>query len=312
METSNLETLKDFDIDSLPDLDVVTLGALELFAATELPQVDFGEFKKPLVVGSVGAYAASTIVFNNTSAVLADESSYTGALETNPDIDGAFLLSASGSKHAIELAKELMKRNIPTRLITNNKVAPALGIVGTENTFVFPKNREPYTYNTSTYMGMIFARTKESPEAIHQFIEEQVKDLIPKNIGEYGAYVFIVPPYFHNVRKQFLIKYDELFGPYAVGRAFTTEEMKHAKTVVTSPKEVFISFGEKDPQAHLRSNYVHIPLPEGADYAAMMAIAYYTVGRIQAGKPAYFKGRIREYCREASEIFGNELKPIVE
>jgi len=39
------DTLDTFDLSSIPDLDVVVLGALELFADTDLPPLDFPQFK---------------------------------------------------------------------------------------------------------------------------------------------------------------------------------------------------------------------------------------------------------------------------
>ena len=307
----NLEILKNFKLDTLPDLDVVALGALELFQESPSPQVNFDQFQKPLVLGSVGALAASEMIFEGTNAVIADETTYKDIISAG-DFDGAFLLSASGSKHAIEMAEALNERSIQTVLITNNKDAPAKEIVGEVHTHVFPKNREPYTYNTSTYMGMVLSKTGENPEQIYEFILDEVKKVIPKNIGEYNAYVFIVPTALQHFRSLVRIKFDELFGPYVVGRAFTTEEMKHAKTVVQSEKELFISFGSADYYHTPKQKRLNVPLPPHADYAAMMAVGYYTIGQIQKGKPGYFKGRIREYCQEASEIFGKELSPIVE
>lgn len=312
MQKDNLEALRTFKLQSLPDLDVVTLGALELLDESPLPQVDFEKFKRPVALGSVNGFITSQILFEGTNALFADENSYAATLDNNPDIDGAFLLSASGSKHAIELAEALHKRGIETVLLTNNPDAPAKETVGEHNTHVFPKNREPYTYNTSTYMSIMLAKTGENPEAIWKFIEEEVVPVLPKNIAEYNAYVFIVPPQFEHIRPMLRTKYDELFGPYVVGRAFTTEEMKHAKTVVKSPKECFISFGEKNARFGEPQTRINVPLPPHADYVAMMAVSYYVVGQIQKGKPGYFKGRIAEYCREASDIFGKELTPIVE
>lgn len=312
MKTDNLETLKNFDIRSLPDLDVVTLGALELLGGTTLPQVDFAQFKRPLVVGSGNAAVTGKLLFSEVDAVFGDESSYKEKLDSIDTIDGAVLISASGSKHAVGIAEELAKRSVPTILLTNNRDAPAKSVVGGTRTFVFPKNREPYTYNTSTYMGMLLSMTGEDPEAIHDFILNDVQNTLPKDLGTYDAYYLTVPDHFTLVREMFVTKFDELFGPRLMGRIFTLEQTKHAKTVIPMEKELFISFGEKNTDFGLRQNRLTIPLPERANYVAMMAIGYYVIGQIQKAKPAYFKGRVVEYCREISEVFGKEITPIVE
>ena len=59
-------------------------------------------------------------------------------------------------------------------------------------------------------------------------------------------------------------------------------------------------------------NRLFVPLPENADYGAMMAISYYVIAQIQKQRPAYFKQNIVQYMKEVSEIFGQTLSPIVE
>ena len=312
MGKDNLEALRTFDLQSLPDLDVVTLGALELLDETPLPQVDFTAFKRPLVVGSGNAAVTGKILFSEVDAIFADESSYAEKLDTIDSIDGAVLISASGSKHAVGIAEALQKRSLSTILLTNNTDAPAMEVVGEHNTHVFPKNREPYTYNTSTYMGMLLSKTGENPEEIHAFIENVVHQSLPANLGSFDAYYLTVPDRFTLVREMFATKFDELFGPRLMGRIFTLEQTKHAKTVIPMEKELFISFGEQNTDFGLRQNRLNVPLPERADFVAMMAIGYYVIGQIQKAKPAYFKGRVVEYCREISEVFGKEITPIVE
>lgn len=312
MTTDNYKELQKFDLHSLPDLDVVTLGALELMNQTRLPQVDFDLFKRPLVVGSGNAAVTGKLLFSDIDAVFADESSYMQKLDSVDTIDGAVLISASGSKHAVEIAEELKRRSLPVMLLTNNQSAPAKEIVGEVHTYVFPKNREPYTYNTSTYMGMLLSKTGENPEELHDFVLNTVNKALPANLCEYDAYYLTVPDTFTLVREMFATKFDELFGPRLMGRIFTLEQTKHAKTVIPMEKELFISFGERNEHFGLHNNRLYIPLPERADFVAMMAIGYYVIGKIQKGKPGYFKGRIAEYCREASDIFGKEITPIVE
>ena len=57
-----------------------------------------------------------------------------------------------------------LAKKIATILFTTNKDAPAKKFV--KKTLVFPKQREPYTYNTTTYLSMILASTKETTKKI--------------------------------------------------------------------------------------------------------------------------------------------------
>jgi len=305
----SLETLKKFGIEDLPNLDVCVLGALELFAEMGLPSLELGNYKRPLVLGSGNAEVTGRIIFEGSDAVFANESTYEEKLKAVQSIDGAILISASGGKHAIGIAKRLKKSGIECRLLTCNQEAPAKEYIDSDNVFVFPKNREPYTYNTSTYMGMILAGTKENPKDIQDYIEKNVDNTISDDIGKYDGYYMMLPAKFDSTRGLFTTKFVELFGRKVGRDVFTDEQSKHATTVVPS-NELFIEFGDTD--IHMKGNILQIPLPKNAKNGAMMAIAYYVIGKIQAQKPPYFKQNIKEYCKGASELYNQKINPIVE
>jgi len=312
MKEENLKILQAFREENLPDLDTVTLGALELFATTPAPLFDFSQFKRPLVVGSGNAQVTGRILFEGQDAVFADESTYKLKLENVRDIDGAVLISASGSKHAVGIAEELQKHSLATWLLTNNAHAPAKAFVKEEKTLVFLKNREPYTYNTSTYMGMILSRTKESAPQLHSFLVDTIAPLIPDRFSQYNAFFLLVPEEFDAISEMFVTKFDELFGPLVQKRVFTFEQAKHAKTVVPSDRELFVSFGKENQLFGRKEQRLHIPLPENAGYGAMMAAGYYVIGRIQNQLPPYFKEHIASYVEETSKLFNSSIPVIVE
>ncbi len=309
--TNYTERLKTFTENDLPDLDEVVLGALELFAETPVPEIDFQAFARPLVVGSGNAAVTGRLLYSHVDAVYADESSYVEKLDTYPDIDGAILISASGSKHALPIAAELERRQIKTILLTNNPEAPAKERLIKDDVFVFPKNREPYTYNASTYMGMLLSKTGEDTEAIIKFIESTIKPKLPSNLANYGAYYFIIPEKFNVMGEMIGTKFNELFGPRVMGRIFTLEQTKHAKTVINLETELFVSLGEENVLFGKPENRLHIPLPLDANYVAFMAISYYFVGQLQKQLPPYFKNRIAQYAHETSQLFGSTIKVIV-
>lgn len=309
MTTENLEKLKTFDTDSLPDLDTVVLGALELFAQEKVPPLKTDMYERPMVVGSGNAEATGRIIFEDKAAVFASESSYEEKLKEIESIDGVVLVSASGAKHAPIIAKRSKKAGKPVTLITNTPDAPASEYAG--ETFVYPKNREPYTYNTSTYMGMIFGHTQENPENIHQFITETVSAVQFPDLSQYDKFYLIVPPEFSGIIRMLQVKFIELFGRRIARDVETAEYVKHATTVVPSD-ELFISFGEENTTWGEPENRLHIPLPKSVDYGALMAIAYYVIGQIQKAHPPYFKEHIDGYVQKASEEFGHEISVIVE
>jgi len=311
MNHKNIDTLTKFTLDIIPGLDVAVLGALELFQREKLPELNTKKYKRPLVVGSGNAEATGRIIFEDTDAVFASESNFESKLKHIPDIDGVILISASGGKHAPIIAKYAKDFGKSVTLITNNPNAEANKFIGDDKIFVFPKNREPYTYNTSTYLGMILGKTNEDPEKIQEFIQQEIDTLTLPDFSRYDKYFIIIPPKFSGIIRILEVKFIELFGRRIARDVETSEYMKHAVTVVPS-NELFVSFGEENTMWGEPDQRLHIPLPENAGYAMMMAIGYYVIAQIQKQHPPYFKENIALYVEKASKVFGSEIKVIVE
>lgn len=289
----------------IPTLDRCVIDALDLFCSHPVDRLELSCFKRPLVVGSGNAAVTGRILFDD--AVFADEGTYQSKLDAIPAIDGCILISASGAKHAPQIAQYVRKRKKPVILITTTNNAPAAAFC--TKTYVFAKNTEPYTYNTSTYLGMILSKTGEDACAIRRYIQRFV---VPKvgTMKRYKSYYLIVPQAFDQVRELFQTKFDELFGPQVNGRIYTPEQTKHAKTVVSSSQELFISFGYSNTQ--WGAHRLYIPLPSWAGHGMMMAVGYFVIGYIQQKHPAYFKRSIVPYTRQASALFKQTITPIVE
>ena len=71
-----------------------------------------------------------------------------------------------------------------------------------------------------------------------------------------------------------------------------------------------MAFGRKNDS--FGKDRLNIPLPRNASYPAIMAIAYYVIGKIQVQKPAWFKKGVGPFTDRASRIFGQTIKPFVE
>jgi len=312
-DQSNITTMKNFDINSLPDLDTVVMAALELFEQAQLPKIDLNHYKHPLIVGSGNAEATGRIIFHDMDAVFASESNFEDKLNNIPEIDGVVLVSAAGGKHAPIIAKKARELERHVTLITNTAGSPAHTELDGEHDYdeyVFPKNREPYTYNTSTYMGMILGKTGEDPAQIKEFIEQNTLKIDWPDFSKFDKYYLIVPPEFAGIIRMLQVKFIELFGRNIARDVETSEYVRHATTVAPAD-EMFISFGEENTTWGRPENRLHIPLPENAGYSAMMAVGYYTVAQIQKAHPQYFKENIAKYTKEVSKIFGQTINPIV-
>lgn len=222
-------------------------------------------------------------------------------------------MSASGGKHAPVIARVAATYGKHVSLITNTQNSLAsheLDHLHGYDEYVFPKNREPYTYNTSTYMGMILGKTKEDPRALVQFLEEKVMTLPWPDFSKYDKFYLIIPPRFSNMIRMLQVKFIELFGRRVARDVETSEYVAHATTLVPSD-ELFISFGEENSTWGKPENRFFVPLPEKADYGAMMAVAYYVIGQIQKKHPPHFKENLESYVKEVSTIFKQAIDPIV-
>lgn len=289
------------------DLDECVIDALNLFIKQKLPVLDIQNFRRPLVVGSGGAAATGCIIFDKKDAVFADESTFEKKLKYIKNIDGVIIISSSGGKHAPIVARTAKKYGKKIVLLTNNENALAKQYA--YKTIVFPKNTEPYTYNTSTYMGFVFASTGEDPKKVLDFIRTRIDKIKLPDLKRFDKYFITVPGEFEGIIRLLNMKFIELFGRRIARDIETIEYSKHATTVVPSG-ELFISFGVEN--RHCGKYKFYVPLPKNAGYGAMMAIGYYIIGKIQKAHPPWFKQNIAEYAKGASKLFGQEIKPIVE
>lgn len=309
MNYKYLELLENFTEENLPSLPEVTLGALELFDLKGLPKLDLSKHKKPLVVGSGNAISTAKILFEGVQATFANESDYLDKMKL--DIDSIYIFSASGGKHAPIVAKAAKKKKLPTYLITCTKGSQAEKVVGEKNTTVTIKNREPYTYNTSTYLGWILSKTQEDPRKILNFIEKKVDPVIPNCLSNFKGFLLVTKDEFLNVNPLFEVKFIELFGRTFGKDVKTTEEIKHAITVVPAKGELCINFTTE--KIDYKGKDLKIPIPKNAKIGAMMAIGYYVIGKIQEQNEQYFKDNIKAYIkRNAKGSFGKAISTIVE
>lgn len=307
----NLEIMKSFTEKNLPTLTQATLGALELFIREGLPNTKIPIFKKPIIMGSGNAEVTSKMLFSSSDAIFVNENNFKDAVKRK-GVDGAIIFSASGEKHAVISANYFKSKKIKTILVTCNSNSTAGKIVGDKNTIVTKKNKEPYTYNTSTYMGWIFANTREDPKKIYDFILKKVKPKIPKDFSKYKGFLLVTPDSFSLGNRLFEVKFIELFARRIARDVRTYEELKHAITVVPYEKELCIKFGDEKVDFD-KKRILSIPLPKDAGPAAIMAIGYYIIGHIQEQNPNWFKKNIHSYIKGLNKTeFGKNLKVIVD
>lgn len=291
------------------NLDEIVLTGLDFFQKNQTPPLKLKKGITRFVVGSVNAYNTGRILFYGQPAFLADEGSFKEALKTyrhlikQKTISEAIIISASGEKDSIWEIKAAKKAGLKTSLLTCNVDSGGAKIA--DQVFGFRKIAEPYSYNFSTYLGMVLSATKENPKIIKDFILQQK---VPKNFKKHNFFTFILPDKYKAIVDMLNVKNDELFGPYASLRAYPEGAARHAKFICQSPKEMIISFGENKYFGTTKQRW-EIKLPQSADFAFVLSLAYYLAGLIQKQKPPYFKKGLADYCLKSGPKPYGQTKP---
>lgn len=289
----------------IKSLDDIVLSALDFFSNNEPVKLNPSDFKFPLVVGSGNAYHTGKIIFKK--AIYATESDFKDLIVSyeplikNKTISEVVVISASGEKDAVWEVGLAKKSGLKTVLITCSPDSSAAKMA--DQVFAYKKLPEPYTYNTSTYLGMILSATKENTDNIKKIIK---KIKLPRKFKQYQSYSFILPDKFGNLAPMLDIKRHELFGPKVSLRAFSFGEARHAKFVVRDKKELVISFGKNLYFGDQESRF-EINLPDGSGYGTYLAVCYFIVGLIQKSKPDYFKKNIERFClSDGPKAYGSD------
>lgn len=293
---------------NLPNLNESVLAALDFFVKNKPPRLNLKNFSFPLVVGSGNAFNTGQIIFSGQPAIIVNESNFKKTLISykklinNKTITRAIVISASGEKDSIWEIKLAQKNKLKTTLLTCSANSSAAKLA--DQVIVYQKLPEPYTYNVSTYLGMILSAGNEEARGIKEFIKALN---LPKNFKKYSAYSFILPDEFAGIAPMLEIKRNELFGPYLSLRAFSFGEARHAKFVNNSPQELVISLGANE-YFGLKNNRWEIKIPKNSGNSFVFALTYYLIGKIQEIKPPYFRKNINLFCKNAPRAYG-EKKP---
>lgn len=295
---------------NIPSLDQVVLKSLEFFIKNKPPKLAFKKNSFLLAVGSGNAFNTAKILFSGAQGIIADESNFASILKSyqalikNKSITQAIVLSASGAKDSVWELEAAKKAGLKTKLLTCTPNSPAAKIA--DESLIFRKIAEPYTYNVSTYLGMILAGTGEDSKKIIKFIKSLK---FPKNFKKYQAFSFVLLDSFSELAPMLEIKGDELFGPHLSLRAFPDGHARHAKFVNLWDKELIINIGKKKFYYGDKKNNWSINLPASAGAGLVMALTYYIVGKIQSSQKAYFKDNIERYCDDyGPKAYGKKEK----
>jgi hypothetical protein len=283
----------------IPTLDEIVLASLDFFVKTPPPVFDVSKFSLPFVVGSGNAMNTGNILFSDRSAIFADESNFKSQVEAYTPviqkglITDAIIISASGEKDSTWEVNYAKQHGLKTTLLTCKPNSSAAR--DSDTILTYKSIAEPYTYNVSTYLGMILSTTNEKAIDIQTYIKHLQT---PDRFQEYASFAFVLPDAFIHIAPMIIIKDDELFGPHVHIRAFTEGHARHAKFVHPWNKELVISLGYPNALFGDPDSRWNIPVPEKSGYGTMLALSYYLCGLIQKTKLDYFMQDITKYCTD--------------
>jgi hypothetical protein len=281
------------------NLDKAVINALRFYSQKGPLGIDLGSNKERVIgFGSGNAYHTVRVLLSDFDSVSLNESNFEQQWNVIKDkIKKGVLVSASGGKDAHVIAEFAKRKGFELKLMTCTRDSKASEFISKGKVYIFPKLPEPYTYNTSTYLGMILGKTHENPAVILRHLEEKVDPILKQiDFSKQTGYYFLVPKEFQIASDMFEVKFQELFAR-KIARDFFTKEfaIKHATDIVDSG-ELFISIGEEN-QTFGRKR-LHIPLPQNSGYGGIIATGYYLIGKIQKQQPPYFKEGIVKWCKE--------------
>ncbi len=290
---------------NIAELNKIVLESLGFFSNSPVPKLNTKNFSFGFIVGSGNAYNTGQIIFNDQKALYANESNFNNLLKTYHSLikekvlKEAVIISASGEKDAIWEIKAAKKAGLKTTLLTCEPDSSGAKIA--ENVLPFRKIAEPYTYNFSTYFGMIISKSGERARDIKKEIDKIDATVKKINFKKYKSFAFVLPDRYEAIAGMINIKHEELFGPLMSLRAFSEGQARHAKFVHPSKDELVISFSENKYFGEKNSR-LEINLNKNAGPGLILAASYYLIGLIQGSKPPYFKKDIEAYCTKTGAI----------
>ena len=288
----------------IPDLNKIVLDSLDFFSLNQPPKLNTNNFSFGFVVGSGNAYNTGQIIFNDQKALFANESNFNELLKNynslikDKVLKEAVIISASGEKDAVWEIKAAKKAGLKTTLLTCEPDSTSAKFA--DNVLPFRKIAEPYTYNFSTYFGMIISKSGEKAFNIKKDIVKAELGFKKVSFKKYKSFAFILPDKYGPIAEMLNIKHEELFGPFLSLRAFSEGQARHAKFVHPSKDELVISFSE-NKYFGLAKNRLELNL-KNAGPGLILALSYYIVGLIQGAKTPYFKKDIEAYCEKTGAL----------
>lgn len=252
-------------------LDFYVLKTLKYLEKWEFPKTKIKENDKNIFLGSGSGGLVANLFAQKLKGVSLNISNYERFLKEPKKKLPIYIVSASGGKDALLMAKFLKKRGIKFSLITCNSEAPAKK--SAKKTLVFPSFKEPPTYNVSTYSSMIYWLFKENLKEVREII----KGVKIPNLRQYKYIFFLAANKYDTIAKIASMKLAEtLEGIGSNGDGFSNSF--HGMLRQPNKDRLIFCLNQKYP---FKDNTYQLNIDS---YLGLMLSTYYIIGRNQTNK----------------------------
>jgi len=256
-------------------LDFYVTKTLEYLEKWNFPKFKIEKNEKNIFMGSGSAACAAKLFAERFNGSTLNVSNYKRFFKgiSKESTASTYIISASGGKDAVNMAKFLNKMNLRPNLITCNESAPAKKLCN--KLFVFPSLKEPPTYNVSTYSSMIYWLFGENIKEIKSLI----KNIKIPNLRKYKYIFFLATDKYDTIAKMTSRKIAEsLEGIGSNGDGFSNSA--HGMLRQPNKDRLIFCLNQKYP---FKENVYELKINS---YLGLMLATYYIIGKNQKEKDA--------------------------
>jgi len=271
--------------------------------------------ENPLVVGSGNAYYTGRAAyrFAGRRFIHAEDVQAKEEIDKRAgELTGLVVVSASGSRDIIEVAKHAVANKIPVHSISCNhdsELKQELGDKLDQKHVPTPSEKESPTVNTVTYGMMLYGVTHECPEAIRLEIEKIRRP--EKGYNRFEAFSMLFPDKMLEISRMTQRKFDEIFGRKVRVISANITNFLHGAAVHDEENELYVGIGlEKKYLDNFGADNrrFHVPLPGYFGPLGYMMVSYSVIGHMQRDRKDFsFLKSIKDYPERERDWIRPEL-----
>jgi hypothetical protein len=274
----------------IPPLSYYVRRALDFIGENRGFKLNLPESRRTLVVGSGNAYWTGRLIYRLSDRKFshAEEVQAIHHIDSeHEDLGDVTIVSATGSRQVVDVAKYAMDKGLKVNSITCNPNSELKAALGERiNEILIPSISEPPTINTASYGMMLYGITGEGPKPITDFLQEI--NAPSQGYATYDSFSTILPDSMLELGRMASWKMHEIFGRSRGTLGTNATQLIHGGAVRDSDRELFIGIGvggkvfdriRRVPPPEEKRHIVS--LPAGFGPLGYFMTTYHIIGMIQ-------------------------------